>query len=159
MKKSTLTYEQRRRLNESKVYALIKHLKQYLDDYYIDGIMGVAAPFVGDMLGALISMPFVYVAACKIRSLPLSLAILFNIVVDLVLGSIPILGMLIDFFYRSNTKNLHLIMGYVEQDEQMIKEVRTKAWGFGVGLLLLIAIFVLCFHLILSGIHWFIGLF
>lgn len=71
----------------------------------------------------------------------LTLAILYNMLVDMMLGIIPLwIGDLLDIFSRSYAKNYRLIVGFVEGDKEVIQEVNRKALLTAVGILVLCVI-------------------
>ena len=100
-----------------------------MDRYYVDAALGFAIPGgIGDAIAALISLVYVAFTAVKIRSFPLTLAIINNTLRDVLLGMIPFyVGDIIDVFHRSNQQNMNLIRGFVEGDEETIKTVNRKA--------------------------------
>lgn len=118
----------RERLESDDDYSLIKGIKILMDDFFLDPIIGFFMPGFGDMLTAIMAFPYLYVALVKIHSLPLTMAILFNMLVDMLFGAIPIIGDVVDVFNKSYKKNYRLIVGFVEDDEAIISEVRKKAW-------------------------------
>lgn len=125
-------------LRHSWSYRSIYYLKKYLDDFYIDSIIGFIFPGAGDMLSAIMSIPSIYVSMAKIKSLPLTLAIIYNILVDCCLGMLPFyIGDVFDVFVRANKKNFKLILGFVENDKKIIREVNRKAIYMGIMILLL----------------------
>jgi hypothetical protein len=74
----------------------------------LDPILGLI-PGLGDVLTSLISFYIVFVAILhKIPTLRV-LRMVFNILVDLVIGSTPILGDILDFFIKPNVKNLAIL--------------------------------------------------
>ncbi len=83
------------------------------------------------------TLPFLTVSLFKIKSIPLTLAILYNMLVDMMLGIIPLwIGDLLDIFSRSYVKNYRLV-GFVEGDKEVIQEVNRKAVLTAVGILVL----------------------
>jgi len=74
----------------------------------IDPILGLI-PGLGDILPSLLSFYIIFVALLhKIH--PLKVAhMVFNILVDLAIGSIPILGDILDFVIKPNIKNLSIL--------------------------------------------------
>lgn len=154
-------------LQQSWSYRSIYYLKKYLDDLYIDSIVGFIFPGAGDVLSAIMSVPSIYVAIVKIKSLPLTLAIIYNILVDCCVGMLPFyIGDVFDIFVRANKKNFNLIMGFVENDKKIIKEVNRKAIYMGIMILLLcVAIYFMIlfvkwqWELMMSFWQWIGGLF
>jgi len=120
--------ERRRMLEEDTDYRMIKGIKTVMDDYFLDPILGFFLPAVGDVLTTLCVLPFLWVSLARIKSIPLTLACLYNTMIDLVLGLIPFcIGDIIDAFNKSYKKNYRLIVGFVEDDRNVIREVNEKA--------------------------------
>ncbi|PSJ79820.1 hypothetical protein C7N83_09945 [Neisseria iguanae] len=47
------------------------------------------------------NLVFVYISLFKIRSILLTLVVIFNSLLDLLIGLIPVVGTILDFFHRS----------------------------------------------------------
>jgi hypothetical protein len=89
--------------------ALAERLAYWMDRRYVDPILGFVLPGVGDALGAGIGLLGIF-AAFRLRAHPILIArMLIHLAVDSALGSIPVLGAVIDIFYRSHTRNLNLL--------------------------------------------------
>lgn len=118
------------KISESKSYKTVVVLSRVMDKYYLDPILGFI-PIVGDIIPPLCSAPALYVAAVKIKSLPLLLAIIYNILFDTVIGMIPFfIGNIIDFYNKAHIRNLNLIIGFVNNNKKVIREVNRKALLF-----------------------------
>ena len=103
-------------------------IKNVMDRYYLDPLVGLFFPTAGDIFSSAMTLPFLTVSLFKIKSIPLTLAILYNMLVDMMLGIIPLwIGDLLDIFSRSYAKNYRLIVGFVEGDKEVIQEVNRKA--------------------------------
>lgn len=101
-------------VSQSRSYRLIKGIGRVMDRYYLDPVIGMI-PGAGDFLGGLFALPFLYVSLCKVRSLPLTLAVTYHILLDIFLGMLPFwVGNILDFAVRSNLRNFKLITGFVE---------------------------------------------
>lgn len=117
----------RQKLEGSFSYRTVCWISKVFDDWYLDGIIGLFQG-VGDLANTVLALPFVYVSLVKIRSIPLTLACVANILVDSLVGMIPFwVGNICDFFIKSYRKNMRLIIGYVEDDKEIIAEVNRKA--------------------------------
>lgn len=117
----------RQELEGSFSYRTVCWITKVFDDWYLDGVLGFFQG-VGDLFNAIFAVPFVYVSLVKIRSIPLTLACVANILVDSLVGMIPfMIGNISDFFIRAYRKNMRLIVGYVEDDKEIIAEVNRKA--------------------------------
>jgi hypothetical protein len=94
---------------ENPYLELAEWLARWMDRRYLDPILGLLLPGAGDTIGAVLGLLGVF-AAVKLRAHPLVIArMLLNLSVDALLGSIPLLGPVIDLFYRANTRNLELL--------------------------------------------------
>jgi len=67
------------------------------------------------------------------------------------LGMIPFfVGDVIDIFHRANVRNMAMIKGFVDGDQQMIKTVNQRAWQAGGVLVLLLALIALMVWLLIT---------
>ena len=152
-----------KQLQNDPLYKMISRLAFWLDKRYLDPLIGFLLPMVGDFATFVLNLPFLYFALFRVKSVPLTLAILFNALWDVVLGLIPFgIGDIIDIFHRSYVKNCRLIKGYVEEDAHMMREVRKKTVYFvlaivflllGIGLLVNLGFYLFqhVYDLILGG--------
>jgi hypothetical protein len=80
----------------------------------LDPILGFFFPVVGDWVGTFVSA---YIVLASIRhGLPKRTItrMVFNVGVDFLLGSLPLVGDAVDFAWKSNTKNLRLLNKYAK---------------------------------------------
>ena len=80
----------------------------------LDPILGFFFPVVGDWVGTFVGA---YIVLASIRhGLPKRTItrMVFNVAVDFLIGSVPIIGDAIDFAWKSNTKNLRLLNQYAK---------------------------------------------
>src|SRR5262245_65568842 len=88
---------------------LIKRVALWMDQRYLDPILGLLLPGAGDALGAAIGLLSV-AAAYRMGAHPMLIArMLVNLALDAVIGAIPLVGAVADFFYRAHTRNLALL--------------------------------------------------
>jgi hypothetical protein len=75
----------------------------------IDPILGFI-PILGDIIPTLFSVYMVMLAI--VNKLPKSTiwAMIFFTVVDFIFGTVPVAGDIVDFFYKSHTKNYQLLI-------------------------------------------------
>jgi len=157
-KKEEKRQERRERIEGSRSYRLIRVIAKWMDNYYLDPLLGLVP--AGDIISAGLIIPYLYVAICKVRSLPLTLALLCNVLMDVATGLIPFwLGDVIDFFNRSYVRNHRLIVGFVEGDKEMIGKVNKRAWAMGALLVTLLVLIYFLFRLASWFLSWFFGLF
>lgn len=134
---------------DSKLYKALQLLARYMDGYHIDAVMGLLPGGFGDVASNLISLVYVYFSLFEIRSIPLTLAVVNNILRDVFLGLVPFfVGDVVDFFFKSNQRNMRLIDGFLDNDEAIIKSINRKAAASVAILIALIVGIVLMFMLL-----------
>lgn len=69
-------------------------------------------PIVGDMTGFLISGGMLLAVARNGASSKLVVLMSINILIDSLIGPIPLIGNIFDFYFKSNTRNLRLMQEY-----------------------------------------------
>jgi hypothetical protein len=82
----------------------------------LDSILGLF-PYLGDVVPFLISGYLVLVMSRKGASGMLVVKMIGNILLDGILGTIPLLGDLFDWRYRANIKNVNLLLEHYEEDQ------------------------------------------
>ena len=102
----------------------------------LDAIIGFFFPGLGDAATGLASLALV-VLAFHMRVPKVVLArMIFNILIDTLVGAIPILGDVFDVFWRSNRKNLELIQRYDITPDRRPTAADYLVVGLGVALVL-----------------------
>ena len=141
-------------LKSSKAYKFISTITILADKYFLDALLGFV-PSVGDLVSSIFGLPFIYVTLFKVKSIPLTLAVIYNYLVDILLGSIPFfIGDAIDFFSKAHVKNLNLITRYVEGDKRTIRQVRSKALLTAILITLLSIVIYFVFKLLIGVTEW-----
>jgi len=82
-----------------------------------DGLIGLL-PGVGDFLTAVLSLYLFWKALRHKVSLSTIVQMMGNIIIDMLFGTIPVVGDIFDVFYRSNKKNVDLILRDIEMKKQ-----------------------------------------
>lgn len=141
-------------------YRIMDKTAKYMDKYFLDPIFGLIPGGVGDVLSSFLAIPFIYFALVQVKSIPLTLAVICNVLKDALLGSIPFfIGDIIDVFNRSYVANLRLITGYVNDDKEVIHEVNRKAtWSAIFIVILCVLIYFIVKWAIELG-NWIVSLF
>ena len=150
----------REELMNTTSYRVMDATAKYMDKYFLDPLLGLIPGGVGDVLTSALALPFIYFALVQVRSIPLTLAVICNVLKDALLGSIPFfIGDIIDVFNRSYVANLRLITGYVNDDKAVIHEVNRKAtWSAIFIIILCVLIYFIVKWTIALG-DWIISLF
>ena len=139
------------KLRSSRLYRATQAVTLWMDRYNVDGVAGLVPGGVGDIVSAGFAVVHVYFSAFRLRSIPLTLAILNNTLRDIFLGMLPFfVGDVIDFFHKANKRNMALIDGFINDDEIVIHEVNRKATQ-STAILISLAVAIM---LLLWGLVW-----
>lgn len=134
------------------------YLSKKYDDWFLDPFVGFIIPGFGDIISSLAVMPALYVAIFKLKSFKLFLAIFYITVLDVLCGIIPMVGDIVDAFYKANKKAARWIVGYVEGDSDTISEInKSAAWGSVMLIIIGVLIWAL-YSALVSVYHWFASL-
>lgn len=141
-------------LAESASFNMVLAAKNY-DDFFLDPIIGFILPGIGDVISSLAILPALNVALFKLKSVKLSIAILYIAMLDMLCGIIPIAGDIVDAFYKSNKKACRWIVGYIEEDPDTLSEINKSAFWGSIMLVIFGLLIYAIFSLIMSLFHWF----
>lgn len=143
----------------------LRGLTRVLDDLFripgtrirfgLDSVLGLV-PGVGDIAGGALSMYALLVAHRMGAPPSVLLRIAGNIVVDMLVGTIPLLGDLFDVGFKANRRNLAILERYDATPHQTVRS-RRIALVF-VGLWLIVALVVITVGAVLFG-RWLLGQF
>ena len=124
-----MTNEKQKIIRNSVSYKLVHAIALWMDRRLLDPLIGLVLPGFGDALTSVLAVPYLYQSIVKLKSIPLTLAIVCNILMDVLIGIIPYIGVVGDVFKRAFTRNAALIKGYVEGDKAIMQEIDRKAVG------------------------------
>ena len=143
---------------------LIKRLVYLLDEQFrlpgtnfrfgLDPLMNLF-PVVGDMTGFVISAGLLLAMAKKGASNKLVVLMSINIFLDAIIGGIPLIGQVFDFFFKANSRNLRLIKEHYVEGMHSGSGKNTLILAISILVILLI---LLIFLLVKLG-DWLISLF
>lgn len=106
----------------------------------LDAILGLL-PGVGDLASSLVSLYILQTANRRGVSRPILARMALNVLIDWLVGSIPLAGDVFDVFWKSNQKNVNLLLQHDGTPENR-RRSKTGDWLF---LGLLIALLMLVF--------------
>lgn len=120
----------------------------------VDPILGLI-PVLGDAIAMLFQLILVvqllrYGTSGKLRAL-----LFINVILDTAIGSIPVVGQIFDFFFKSNERNLRLVKEY-------LYEGKHRGSGGALWLLfflILIAALALIVWVVIKLFKWLLALF
>lgn len=92
-------------------------LARWLDRRFVDPLLGLFLPGVGDLIGGALGLYPVLLAWRRRAPKTLLARMLLNLAVDMLGGAIPVLGDLWDFLFRAHSKNLALLQARSTGDE------------------------------------------
>ena len=120
----------------------------------VDPILNLI-PVAGDVSGFLISGALLLTMARHGVSRKVVILMALNVFLDFVIGGIPIIGQIFDFFFKANKRNLSLLRKHY---------IEGKYSGSGKDVLIilgliLIIFFILSIYLLVKLFQWFFGLF
>lgn len=124
-----MTNEKQEIIRNSVSYKLVHAIALWMDWRLLDPLIGLVLPGFGDALTSVLAVPYLYLSIVKLKSIPLTLAIVCNILLDVLIGIIPYIGVVGDVFKRAFTRNAAMIKGYVEGDRAIMQEIDRKAVG------------------------------
>lgn len=105
-------------------------------------------PGVGDIIGGVMSA-WIVVGALRHRvPMRVIFRMVLNIVVDLVIGAVPLLGDVFDFLFEENMMNLQLLMRHRDRR----RPPRSLAEVGGVAFLIVLIIFLIALGAAIAGI-------
>jgi hypothetical protein len=115
----------------------------------LESLIGLL-PIGGDVIGIILSI-YILFQAIQFR-LPLTILVrmLFNIILDGTVGSIPILGDLFDTTWKANTRNVNLLEAHLRDP---VRSKQTNQWFLFLLLTVLIVVLV-CFVAISIMVVW-----
>ena len=89
-------------------------LARWLDGRFIDPLLGLLLPGVGDLLGSALGIYPIVLAWRRRAPRALLARMLLNLAVDALGGALPIVGDIWDFLFRAHARNLALLQARTE---------------------------------------------
>ena len=113
--------------------AKLKKLEQRLDrrfsvfgvQFGTDGLVGLI-PVAGDVLTAITGAYIIYKARKLGAGRGTVVKMVGNLTVDMVIGFVPVVGDIFDIAFRSNTRNVKLLIADLEQRAVELREVNRE---------------------------------
>src|SRR5580692_5662980 len=113
----------------------------------LDGIVGFI-PGVGDAIGGIASCIIIVAAWVRGVPSPVLARMVANVVIEVVVGSVPVLGDIFDIAWRANRRNYALLVGSVDEP----RKHTVQSWLFLGTLCLVLAALILLPMLLLTWI-------
>lgn len=108
----------------------------------IDPLIGLI-PGVGDWIGGLASLYFLVYASILSAKTSVLLRMLMNILLDIIIGTIPVLGEIFDIGWKANLRNAELLRELEHNPEQTERQSKIVVWS--VCIFSVVLVFVLLY--------------
>jgi len=116
----------------------------------LDALVGLV-PGIGDLLSTTVSVYILLIAATRYRLSRITLLrMTLNIAFDFVVGSIPVVGDLFDFWWKANERNIRLLRQRASHPEPRGLRATAGDWAF-VGV---VVAALLVFVIAIGAITW-----
>ena len=92
-------------------------LARWLDGRFVDPLLGLFLPGVGDLIGAALGLYPIALAWRRKAPKVLLARMLLNLAADAAGGAIPILGDIWDFLFRAHARNAELLRARASETE------------------------------------------
>lgn len=92
----------------------------------VDPILDII-PGLGSIVGAITSTYLFWIAKRLNVGFWVYMRMLVNILLDLILGEIPVVGILFDVFYKSNIKNIQILEKYIKPETTEAEIISPKS--------------------------------
>jgi hypothetical protein len=89
---------------------LAVRMADWLDDRYIDPLVGLVLPGAGDLLFAAVGMYPIFVALRRGMPAVVVARMIRNVAVDLLFGAIPVVGDVFDWVFKAHRRNANLLL-------------------------------------------------
>lgn len=122
----------------------------------LDPILGLL-PVGGDVVGVALSIYLIIEAARFEAPAPLLGQMAMNVLIDLGLGTVPVAGDVADVFWKSNSRNLHLLEEFLALPPQA-ESPGVPWWLVGALVLVLVGAMIAAIALTATVIGWVFGL-
>jgi hypothetical protein len=117
----------------------------------LDAVLGTLLPGAGDALGGVTAATLMYVAWRRGASSNLLFRMLGNAALDIVFGSIPVVGDIFDLGFHANRRNLRLLEGFLQQKSKSLRASRLSAFlVFGLLLVAMLLVVVVGIGLLVA---------
>ncbi|NVB79357.1 MAG: DUF4112 domain-containing protein [Kofleriaceae bacterium] len=107
----------------------VRGLARVLDRYFVDPLMGLVIPGVGDVIGSLLGMYVVVIAARRKVSPVIIARMLMNLTADAVIGIVPLVGDIFDIGFKAHLRNVDLLESRMSHGGR----ATAKDWAVVVG--------------------------
>lgn len=117
----------------------------------LDPLIGLI-PGIGDAVGALLS-GYILVEAIRLKaSRVVLLKMVINVVVEVIVGALPLVGDVFDAAWKANERNMQLLEDYLDDPERTRRRSRTTALMLLAGLAVVVVAVIVLGVLVLEAL-------
>ncbi len=121
----------------------------------VDPIIGIL-PGAGDWIGAVLSLYVFYEGARLGMSAPVLTRMASNILVETIVGAVPVLGDMFDFVWQANTRNVALIERHYRPDARP-RSIAQIGWFVAAFAVLVLTVAAGMIYLLFKGVGTLFG--
>jgi len=110
----------------------------------LDPIMNLI-PFAGDVSGFVVAAALLYIMAKNGVSRKVLILMSINICVDALIGAIPLVGQVTDFYFKANTRNIQLLKEHYQEG---------KHTGSGKEIIIILLVIMLVFMVVVMYLSY-----
>ena len=114
---------------------LAVRMADWLDDRYIDPLVGLVLPGAGDLLFAAVGMYPIFVALRRGMPAIVVARMIRNVAVDLLFGAIPVVGDVFDWVFKAHRRNANLLL-----ERHVLGPSAWRDWSAVLGAVLVLAL-------------------
>ena len=125
----------------------------------IDSLIGLV-PVAGDIVGGVLSLGILITAVRMGTTTPTLLRMIANVIIEVVVGAVPLLGDLFDMGFKANRRNVDLMTAHYDDPDGVARGSLIRVLGVALALLvLLLGLAWLAFRVALLAFGMLAGLF
>lgn len=98
-------------------------------------------PFLGDGISLVISTLLVFTMRKHGASNKIMVKMALNVIVDAIIGAIPLIGWIFDFYFKANERNLRLLKEHYQEGKH-VGSGKNIIWSIVIGLLVLLIVVI-----------------
>lgn len=93
----------------------------------VDALIGLI-PGIGDVFGVALGLWMIWQARGARAPLPLQLKMLFNLIIEGVIGIVPVLGDAFDVMWQANQRNRRILIDWMDEQDRRPPPPRGRSW-------------------------------
>lgn len=112
-------------------------------------------PYAGDIAGFVVSAGLVLTMASKGLTSKIVVLMCINILLDTIIGAIPGIGQVWDFYFKSNTRNMRLLQEYYVENKHQGSGKNMIILALVILFLIFVLLLILLYFITMWIVSWF----